>query len=71
MESLKNNLADLRDHFNPKLVEFQSELNASNPTASPSGDSIALQFDSFRTFVFTALEPAEPAIASRISFKTV
>ncbi|CAH2061670.1 unnamed protein product, partial [Iphiclides podalirius] len=55
MESIKKSVADLTEHFNLKMAEFQKDLKSAIPATSPTSN-INHQFNSFRAFVLTALE---------------
>ncbi|CAH0720395.1 unnamed protein product, partial [Brenthis ino] len=55
MDSIKQSLNDLAQHFNTTMAEFQQNLNTSIPATSPTSN-IAAQFSTFRNFVLSALE---------------
>ncbi|XP_046976346.1 uncharacterized protein LOC124542442 [Vanessa cardui] len=55
MDSIKHSIAQLTEHFNSKMAEFQQNLNSNMPAASPTSDIVS-QFNAFRSFVLTALE---------------
>ncbi|CAH0714593.1 unnamed protein product, partial [Brenthis ino] len=55
MDSIKQSLNDLAQHFNTTMAEFQQNLSTSIPATSPTSN-IAAQFSTFRNFVLSALE---------------
>ncbi|XP_047543322.1 uncharacterized protein LOC125075655 [Vanessa atalanta] len=55
MDSIKHSIAQLTEHFNSKMAEFQQNLNSNMPAASPTSNIVS-QFNAFRSFVLTALE---------------
>ncbi|XP_046976302.1 uncharacterized protein LOC124542385 [Vanessa cardui] len=55
MESIKSSIADLTEHFNLRMAEFQRDLRNAVPASSPVSN-INSQFNSFRSFVIAALE---------------
>ncbi|CAH0718151.1 unnamed protein product, partial [Brenthis ino] len=56
MESMKHTIAELSEHFNSKMAEFQKQLQTSSASATSPASTIATQFSTFRSFVLTALE---------------
>ncbi|CAG5039036.1 unnamed protein product [Parnassius apollo] len=55
MEPIKKSVADLTEHFNLRMVEFQKDLKSAIPATSPNSN-INHQFNTFRSFVLTAPE---------------
>ncbi|XP_047543218.1 uncharacterized protein LOC125075549 [Vanessa atalanta] len=55
MDSIQNSIAELSEHFNARMAEFQRNLQNSIPATSPTSN-ITAQFNSFRSFVLTALD---------------
>ncbi|CAH0715566.1 unnamed protein product, partial [Brenthis ino] len=56
MESMKHTIAELSEHFNSKMAEFQKQLQTSSASVTSPASTIATQFSTFRSFVLTALE---------------
>lgn len=56
MEAMKNTLEELTNHFNTRMLDFQKQLNGSGPSTVSPTTNIQSQFNSFRSFVMTALE---------------
>ena len=57
MESMKLTINELSEVFNKRMAEFQQNLQSSSiPVVSPTTSNIAAQFNTFRTFVLTALD---------------
>ncbi|XP_039747912.1 uncharacterized protein LOC120625066 [Pararge aegeria] len=55
MDTIKQSLQELSQHFNTTMAEFQHNLSTSIPATSPTSN-ISAQFSMFRTFVLSALE---------------
>lgn len=55
MEAIKNTLDELTSIFNNRMTDFQNELKGAIPATSPTSN-VTSQFNSFRSFVLTALE---------------
>lgn len=55
MEAIKQSMEELSQQFNTKMAEFQQNLSSAIPAASPTSH-IAAQFNTFRSFVLSALE---------------
>lgn len=55
MEAIKQSMQDLSQQFHSKMAEFQQNLSSSIPAASPTSH-VAAQFNTFRSFVLSALE---------------
>ncbi|CAH2084110.1 unnamed protein product [Euphydryas editha] len=62
MNSIKQSVTEMTQHFNTRMVEFQKDLqNASTPISSSISD-IAAQFTEFRSFILGALESLQAQI---------
>ena len=58
MDAIKHSIQELSQQFNSKMTEFQQNLNSctsSVPATSPTSH-LATQFNTFRSFVMSALE---------------
>lgn len=53
METIKKSMADLMDHFDSKMADFQQNLQKVDN--SPSVSSLAADFTTFKSFISTAL----------------
>lgn len=53
---MKQTIAELSEHFNSRMAEFQKNLQASAATPTSPPSNIAAQFGAFRSFVLAALE---------------
>lgn len=56
MDSLKDNMCELKELFESRMAEFQRNLQSSTIPATSPTSNIASQFGSFRSFVLGALE---------------
>ncbi|CAH2101821.1 unnamed protein product [Euphydryas editha] len=56
MDTVKNTLAELKQHFNTKIAEFHEELRSASNAPLSATANIEAQFTTFRTLVLSALE---------------
>ncbi|KAG7298490.1 hypothetical protein JYU34_018119 [Plutella xylostella] len=60
MDTLKQSLADLSNHFSTSMAAFQEGLQ--NSQATPSTERLAAEFATFRAFIMTALESLQQQV---------
>ncbi|CAH2109226.1 unnamed protein product [Euphydryas editha] len=62
MNSIKQSVTEMTQHFNTRMVEFQKDLQHASTPISSSISDIAAQFTEFRSFILGALESLQAQI---------